>query len=406
MPNRRAIEGRPYTGAVDRLEELRDDLWNRWRDAYDRRVDLADASHSGERTVYGGKPLFSLKQYTPNSFPAGGRILFIQPAGRNSFHLYRLNAMGRPVFTHARHEVNDLDWQGFYCYTPDEVEYVEFCLQTNVVSDYARMTLHNGLPATYQHIDISGGGSHIGQHTGRIAMDFIPQDSHFYWVDVEKYESSDGRIVSGKSLVEGNGLSAMRSSLAYSWSANGKLERIVSTNQDGYECTIYAAPTKTSMKELAASLSEQIAARAIEALQNAVLGAPLVAVELSYRSVTDYLPIVIAATERDSVPSLVLITAIDPNQWINLKHGDFEPGMTEFVQRLSADERYDHAEKMLRHAARLITSRAPGSLATSDSFVAFAIDWEFDGHELPAILKECGASLATLEKLKAKGWLD
>jgi hypothetical protein len=40
----------------------------------------------------------------------------------------------------------------------DEVEYVEFCLQTEVVSDYARITLHNGLAVTFQHIDINGGG--------------------------------------------------------------------------------------------------------------------------------------------------------------------------------------------------------------------------------------------------------
>jgi hypothetical protein len=55
--------------------------------------------------------------------------------------------------------------------------------------------------------------------------------------------------------------------------------------------------------------------------------------------------------------------------------------------------------------ASLVTKLAPASLPVADGFVSFAIDWEFEGHQLLAILKQCGANAATLKKLKQIGWL-
>jgi hypothetical protein len=395
--------GCSYTGSVERLQELYEDLWNRWREAFGTLDD--HASGSGERVVYANAPLFDLKNYTPQKFPAGGRMLRNLPEMASSHYVYWLDSEGRPVDMACRHVVNNIDWQGFYSYTADEVEYVEFCRQTKVVSEYARITLDNGLPVIFQHIDINGGGSHLGGRTGRSAINYISQDSYHYWIQVEEYEASDHRIVSGKALVEGGRLSPQQSSLEYSYSDAGKLQRIVRIHEDGSKTTEFAARSKSGMSGLATKLSERIAARTIEALKEAGLGAPLLAVELSYRSVTNYLPIVIPATEQDSIPNLVLPTAIDSKNWISLNAEEFEPEMAEFVESFIAAERWDLGPKMLRQAALTVTKCAPALLTTTDGFVAFAIDWEFEGHELPAILKQCGASAATLKKLKSIGWL-
>jgi hypothetical protein len=51
--------------------------------------------------------------------------------------------------------------------------------------------------------------------------------------------------------------------------------------------------------------------------------------------------------------------------------GEFEPEMAEFVERFMTAER-----------------------------------WDLEGPELPAILKHCGASIATLKKFKSIGWLE
>jgi hypothetical protein len=104
----------------------------------------------------------------------------------------------------------------------DEVEYVEFCLHTEVVSDHPRITLHNGLANTFQHIDING-GYYLGHRTGKEAIDYISQDFYYHWIQIENYEASDNRIVSGKALTEGARQSPQRSALEYSYSDAGRL---------------------------------------------------------------------------------------------------------------------------------------------------------------------------------------
>ncbi len=390
---------------MDNLEELREDLWSRWRNAFDRFADLDGASRSGERLVHAKGELFDLKKYTPQKFPAGGRAYPKQPEGVNSCRRYWLDAKGRPVYVAFR--LNHFDWEGFYRYTTGEVEFVEFCLQTQVVSKYARMTLQDGIARSYQKIFVNGGGSHIGGATGKNAMDRILSDSYFHWIEIEEYEVSQGRIIAGKALVAGGmGQPEHRLGLEYSYSDSGKLQRIDLRREDGSEYTSFAARSKVSMKELAAKPSEDIAARAIEALGKANPSVPLQAVELSFRSVTYFVTGLIPAAAGAKVSDMGMVLAIGQANWIELNEQDFEPDMAEFVERMNTAHKWEAGSKMLRQAASLVTKLAPESIPTCDGFIAFAIDWEFEGHELLAVLKQCGATAATLKRLKEIGWLS
>jgi hypothetical protein len=268
------------------------------------------------------------------------------------------------------------------------------------------MTLQNGLPRTYQKIGVNGGGSHIGGATGKTAITRITQDPYFSSTEIEEYEALQERIVSGKALVAAPGLPPHRSGIEYSYSSAGKLERIVFIREDGSKYTSFSARSKVSMKELSANLAERIAARTIDALNKRNFVAPLQAVELPFRSVTNYVPGVIPATEADSVPDMSSVLAIDQTDWIALNEEDFEPEMADFLGRMNAAENWDAGSKMLRQAASLVTKLAPASLPVADGFVSFAIDWEFEGHQLLAILKQCGANAATMKKLKQIGWLN
>jgi hypothetical protein len=391
---------------VNTLEELRDDLWNRWQQAFDRFPELESAFKSGEHVIYANRDLFDLEKYTPRKFPAGGRVFSEQPESINSYQRYRLDAKGRPVHMASGHTVNHFDWEGLYRYTADEVEYLEICLQTRVVSKYARMILQNGIPRTYQKIGINGGGSHIGGATGKNAISRIMNESYFSSTEVVKYESAEGRVLSGKALVFAPGQSPHRLDLEYFYSNAGKLERIVLVREDGSKYTSFSAKSKLSMKELATKLSEKIASHTIEALKKADISAPLQAVELSFRSVTNYVPGVIPAMEGDSVSDMAIVVANGRRNWIGLIEEDFEPEMAEFLERMNAAESWEPGSRMLRQAALLVTQRASESLPIADGFVAFAIDWEFEGHNLNAILKQCGATASTLERLKKIGWLS
>jgi hypothetical protein len=358
---------------MDRLELLREDLWARWREAFDRLTDLAHASQSGERVVYANVSLFDLKKYSPHKFLAGGRVLPKLPEGASSYWVYRLDKEGRPVHMACRHVFNKIDWQGLYLYAGNEVEYVEFCLQTEVVSDYARMTLRDGVPVTMQYLDIDGGASHlgnIGHSPGKKAIDVITRNPFFYWISVEEYEVADKRIVSGKGLVEGKGISPRRSTLEYLYSDSGKLERIVRTDESGLKTTEFAARSRISTKELAAKLAERIAARVIEALKKVEYDSPLLSVELFYRSVTNYVPALIPVTEREFFTNPSPVPRMDNKHWIALNGQDFEPEMADFTERLNSAEDWNPGTKMLWQAASVVTKLATDSLPTADCFVA------------------------------------
>jgi len=392
---------------VDSLEQLREDLWIRWRNAFDRIGELRTLEVArDDRKLYSNSARFNLRDFRPHSFHAGGRVLKEQPKEANFYYVYRVDESGRPVHMSARHTVNKIDWEGIYLYSDTGAEYIEFCLQTKVVNDYARVAFQNALPVTLQHFKVNGGGSHLAGRTGKKTIDFIASSPFNYFVEVEEYDSSTGRIISGRALSEGLGLPRTRSALEYSYSESGKLLQVTRTQDNGGKTTAYAAQTLTSTGDLADRLSEKIAANVIESLKKMDFASPLLSVELFYRQVTNYVPHIIAVTERDFLANPGPVATLDQKHWIDLTGQDFEPEMTEFTERLNADEEWDPGTSMLRNAALLVKQRLPQLLATADCFVAFPIDWEFEGQDLHAILKECGATNEALTKLKTIGWLD
>jgi len=122
---------------------------------------------------------------------------------------------------------------------------------------------------------------------------------------------------------------------------------------NGAKVTVFAARSKSGLKELAAGLSEKIASRTLEALSNANYSAPVQVVELSFRSVSNYVPIIIPATEQDTVSNMCFALTIDQKSWIELNGEDFEPEMEEFLERMSTAEkgRTDGHKTRARHFA-------------------------------------------------------
>ena len=277
---------------MDSLEQLVEDLRARWRQQFGRVSGVYSAAERGKRVIYARAPLFDLKNFTPSKLPAGGRVLD-EPVPGCDHYIYRLDARGRPVHMSHRHSHNGFDWEGAYRYAPEEVEYVEYCLQTEVPSQYTLVTLRDGHLASFQRMVVNGAGSYSRD------ADQVESDLRNYLIWVEQYDAIDGRIESGRSYSFGFGSHSQRSTLSYSYGAGGKLERIVRTYEDGSRQTVFAARSKTSMKELSTRLSHKIAERAMEALREAPLDSPLVTVILSYRRADDYVPLILPCTERD-----------------------------------------------------------------------------------------------------------
>lgn len=389
---------------MDRLEGLRKDLWDRWRQQGDRLPIVGEAPHPSEGVLYSRGPMFDLKKYGPRKFAPGGRTSS-QPFPGVDNHVYHLDGRGRPVHTEFTHSYNQVDWRGAYSYRDDGAEYAEWCLQTGVCSQYDRLTLQGDQAATFQRLSVNGKGSFpIWRGASRRVLDAIASDPTNYSIWIEAYDHADGRIVSGVSYTEGMGRPPMRATLVYEY-ADGTLDRILHRWETGEEQTIFVARRAVGLKQLSADLSRRIADRIIQLVCDVQLQAPLVGLELSYVAMESFAPAIIPAVESDDLSGLTLGIQIDSSRWIEIGEEEFAPAITDFRQRVKSTERYDTIALMLREAARQVTERGPAHFKAAAHFVAFAIDWEAEGDDLEAILKQCGAAPASMKAFKARGWI-
>ncbi|MGA2137073.1 MAG: hypothetical protein ABSH50_32680 [Bryobacteraceae bacterium] len=393
---------------MDIAEDLRQDLLARWKALFDRVSLLAEAAGRGLRTLYATGDRFGLKAYTPGKFPAGGRTSKNPIPGCDNW-VYLLNAAGRPVHVAMRHSFNQIDWQGMYAYGTAEAEYTEFCITTQIPSEYTRLALSDGQPASFQRLRVQCRGAlpDLRGMSPGLQAERILSDPYLHEIEIETYDLQDGRVQSGWAWTEAPRIPPHLSMLAYSYSDDGKLQRIVANSELGGTRTVFAARTKTSLKQLSSTLSQRIAGRIIEALQKASFDSPLVAVALPYHPPDNYVPSVVPGTQADAerMADLCLVVAVDSKRWIELVEEDFAPEITEFADRIDYIEQSQTGAKMVRQAARMVTEFGRGQPWAAENFVAFAIDWEFEGGDLADILKECGADGKTLREWTQRGWL-
>jgi len=387
---------------IPTLEELREDLVRRWKAAFDRRAE-ADAKAQGVvKAVFTRAPAFALSGYTTTKFKAGARVSKM-PSADGDDYVFDLDSQGRPLRVRYAHKVNRVAWRGFYRYAPDEIENIEFCVETAVPNLYNRLILSGQSVIAEQRFICNSGGSGNQLERGSTVdkIERILADPHAYFIYITRYRVERGVTKSAEEHHEVGG-ETYRPTLEYGY-AGDKLERIIQHWPGGERRTVFAAKTKTTVAELGEQLAAKIAAATLAALAKARLSAPLVALELSYREGEHHIPLLVPLTADDQIDSLTLAAEIDPAHWIALSEEDFAPEITQFNQRTA--ENITALAKMLRNAARLVTERAPGALRVADGFVAFAIDWELEGEQIEEILEQCGAAPAKIKAWKTQRWI-
>ena len=209
-------------------------------------------------------------------------------------------------------------------------------------------------------------------------MERIAADAKNYQILIERYDVRDGRIQGGEAYTEGLGATATRSTLSHTY-LDGALDRIVQHWASGDQRTVFAARRPMSLPQLSSDLSRRIAERTVDLLRTRESRVPLSAVELSYRSVETYVPLIIPCTEQDAISQLCLTVAIDAGRWIELPEEALAPAITDFHERLRTTEQYRR-----RHGdvapGRTAGDRARSSPAADQPVPrCYAIDWEAEG---------------------------
>lgn len=385
------------------LAPLRADVIARWRQAFSRFAEAQVEAAGNLRTVFTEIPAFSLSDYTPKKFKPGAR-LSDQPVSDRGCR-FELDELRRPVRVSFSHPVSGSAWRGCYRYSPEEVEYLEFCLQTRVPAIYHRLRLEAGLVVEEQCFRCNSRGTRwlAAPGAGPGAAEAILSHPANFFLTVLRFEIRYGRTHAAQEYHESAGhLAAPTRSYAYS--PEGRLLRIVQHWPTGPH-TIFAAKTKATTRQLSERLSEALAKSILLRLTDASPRSPLRVLELSYHRFDAIVPMLIPVFETDPPETIFAAVQLRSERWLQLGREEFEPEMTEFCQRALEAEKYGEITKMLRTAARLVTERAPSFFKVAEGFVAFPIDWEIEGDGLQKILRKCGASPAKLKEWRGLGLL-
>jgi hypothetical protein len=191
---------------MDRLTQLREDLWRRWTSCLDPTWSMP-APAVDLRTVYSTTSRFDLANWASNTPLPGGPVSETPILGTH-YHAYGLDAFGRPVSASHGHMWNRVDWKAAYRYRDDTIELIEFCVQSKLPSHYERLTFRDGCRATYQRLHLNSGG-HFPRLRALPVHEIaahIRANPHDRSLHVEAYEIADRRIVGGESLIEGLGV--------------------------------------------------------------------------------------------------------------------------------------------------------------------------------------------------------
>jgi hypothetical protein len=392
------------------MTNLYNDLYERWRQAYSEIHKLA-AYKAGGRTIrYADNFRYPLPGYTSDDFPAGGPLTIERTT--STITTYYLDTAGRPVFVSFGNPQERLyQWQGFYSYSPDLVEYVEFNLATGNPSDLGRLVFADGKKMSYQRLSLSGKG------TNTVSVDDIRDDIMARTITIEEYSFDGDRMVEVDCLYSGSGPGLVQYKKAYNYLKTGELDTIQSIYDDGRTQLIYVRPDPNFNEEHALDkLANRLAALIIDTLVANNVQQPVALLDLSYRTIRSWVPTINAASQSDKEAVLenwqgkdVFENLFIPPSYnsIDLDIAHIERTWRQFFDHVDSKDRWDLGKKMLRRAARLLTlGKLGGKLAVTDEFVAYALDGEFEINQLPDVLLDCGLPETTLLKWKEKKWFD
>jgi hypothetical protein len=401
-----AESGGSATKSGDRLEALKLDLWNRWSKHVVEPTIPQMAR--GARTVRSRFSRFDLLNWSSPDVVAGGKVYPEQQDATD--YIYILDEAGRPLTMALRNSEKRDIWRGEFRYSTDEIEFVEFNLESKIPSLYERVTFRDGLRTSYQRLAPDGGGM-IPPRWRNLDRSELPRQFQAsrlnYSLSVEAYDVADGRIRGGESLIEGSGLSVSRFALDFAYLDDGQLNSVSRRYPDGSSQTLFLRPSNRTLDELTADLARRIAERVIGEMRRRTFAAPVIGIELFYVSGNE-LPFVTYLTEADNLAEFPITDRSVAQRAISVTEEHVGPQIAEFMARIEEEDDLSADTRMVRRAARLINLEANPGFPRAKDFVAYAIDWEIAGNgtQLVQLLEECGASKAAIDSWKKRGWLS
>jgi hypothetical protein len=162
------------------------------------------------------------------------------------------------------------------------------------------------------------------------------------------------------------------------------------------------------------SLARKMADAIVVSLTEAKVEQPLAVLSMIYRKVSNYVPNLEPMTLADMEDAIQSwgeelnweLLFLPNGSGIKVKKQGMEVLLNQLTQEMDSAANYKLGTSMLRRAAFLLTTgRLNGKIEVSEDFVAYAIDWEGEGHAFEQILRDCGQKEDVIMEWKKKGWL-
>lgn len=374
------------------LDELKEELLARWLTAYDEITTLENYQAEAVNWVFSDRFQFELSTYTKEGFPPGEGLLS-EPPSEEEYFTWGLDAVGRPCYYSGRNV-----WKGFFTYSEELVEYVDFEMGTALPNRIRRIIYKDGKKVSYQVLGINGGVWNISE-AGPTKEDKLAYIREDIICSVEQYHYEGDRIAYADCLYAYEEEENYTTNL-YTYTSTGELYEITKVDVDGKRRCQYAQPVvDMTLEELQEEVAQRMAADVVDTLVAYGVDVPLAVLEVGYRVIANYMPMLrvvsradwTAYVEENGEEELFALLVIGGDaEYIELIPQNSDHLFTAFNAHLKTLDIYEPAEAMIRRTAQLLTAGlVAAKLSVTEDFIAFSADWSM-ADDLDEVLTDGG----------------
>jgi hypothetical protein len=399
------------------MDNMFEELLQGWGKAFDEIGLLEEYRKKAVVVKYSKDECFTLEDYTPDRFPPGNELLDRIPDEIVlSYEEYGLTADGLPCYHRTVFENDSREYAGFYRYSPEVVEYIQYNVAERVVHWFHRMELEEGSKVAFLRAVSNGGGAYFKGMTGAKAIEEARHEAGSIFLVEYRYEYENGRIVRhvSHSRVAGRGEYSYVGRYAYD--QDGQLLEIMDVYPDGREQLRYCYwDVSEGLDGLTERLVKEMAEAIVKVLLVEKLKTPIAILELSYHYADSYIPMLTPTSMEDKE---AVVTEWEEgiwqglflsDDWLDARPRGMERTFTQFMQQVKNLDGHNRAREMLLKTAKLLTtSRLLGKMPVDEEFFAYAIDHTIEGHsteDFKDILLNCGMNETQYDLWAQRGWM-
>lgn len=393
------------------LQIAKQQLIERWITAFDEIDEYKKYEQEVSSVKYSREVNYNLDDLKNGKLNPKKRFLKTKP-GNTTYYEYGLNKKGLPVISLSVELNEHVGWVGFYKWSNDFVEYIEFCLFTKVPSCIQRVFLKNNNKLIYQSLDLYT-RSHYLVFLELSKNEIIEHvvNNHSFTLNINKYKYRNNAITKSCGIHNFLGQAEYNFEDIYFYDKRKVLQKIKRFYENWPPQIQYIKPSLKTFKKLSYELSQLLAKYIIEALSKFQLDSPLFNVQIEFHYCDNYWPEYLRVITEQSK-----IKALNGNEgsffinhtffeWIRISESKIEVNeetenmFAQFIQRITDNENWEAGRKMLRQVARIMNeNKLCLKVPVSKEFVAFALD--------PTLIEDVEECLikSGADKQKVKEW--